>query len=244
MNNNMITSLLQQLNFNGMLAHLEQQADETQSPDIETLLQSELAYRQARSIEYRLKLAKLPQVKQLDTFEWHAIPCPNQTLQTVKTLKFIANQENVLLMGQSGTGKTHLALGLCYQAILQGHRARYYQFNRLARALLEAKQHHYEQRLFDHLYRFKLIVVDELGYLPLEEAPLQLMLEFLANAYESVSLVITTQLPFDQWQGYFKQAHSTQTIIDRLTHRCHIIETGDQSWRLKEKLKQSAQANN
>ena len=137
------------------------------------------------------------------------------------------------VMGSSGTGKTHLSLVLAHQALLNNFRIKFYFFSDLARHLIYAKEHRYEQNFIARLQRFHLLIIDELGYLPIEQQAGALLFELFSKLYEKTSLIITTHLTFDEWASLFGNPKSSKAIIDRITHHCTILETGNKSWRLK-----------
>ena len=135
------------------------------------------------------------------------------------------------VMGSSGVGKSHLAIGLAFTAIERNYRVRFYTLNELASQLLNARAHNYEINFMDSVKRFNLIVVDELGYVPIKPESGPLLFELFAKLYEQSSIIITTHLRFEEWSEIFGNAKATKAIIDRLTHHCKIIETGNKSFR-------------
>ena len=232
--------LLKELRFNGMLAHLDESmalSEMRKMTGIELMqhfLTVEAAHRQTRSLAYRLTLAHLPQVKSLDHFEWSNIPNQPEKLSLLNQCQFITQKQNLLLIGGSGTGKSHMALAIAYKALQDNFRVRFYFFSDLARQLLQAKEHRYEQSFIARLQRFHLLVIDELGYLPIDQQSGALLFELFSKLYEKTSLIITTHLTFDEWAPLFGNAKASKAIIDRITHHCIILETGNKSWRLRE----------
>lgn len=240
MQNKAIENHLFQLNLKGMLSALNtdvyQQSmtpEQWQSLMLE-LLEAELAYRQARSYTYRLTLSRLPQIKTFDEFIGQNLPIKAGKLEQLAHCDFIPAHENVLLIGGSGTGKSHIALALAHRALQKNYRIKFYKFNDLARDLMVAKTHSYESKFIQKLMRFHMLVIDELGYLPIDHKAGALLFELFSGFYEKGSLVITTHLVFDEWAEIFGNMKSTQALIDRVTHHCHLLETGNESWRLKE----------
>lgn len=236
--------LLKELRFKGMLMHL----DEIMALDrlkplpcvdlLEKLLEIEKAHRKSRSFAYRLEIAKLPYLKSVEHFDWSNTPVCAQKINTLMEGHFIRNQENLLFIGGSGTGKTHLSLALAHQALQHNFRVKFYFFSDLARQLVYAKDRRYEQNFMASLLRFHLLIIDELGYLPVDSQAGPLLFELFSKLYEKTSLIITTHLTFDEWASLFGNPKSSKAMIDRITHHCTIVETGNQSWRLKEgKLK-------
>jgi DNA replication protein DnaC len=152
-------------------------------------------------------------------------------LKNIDIQKVVDNHENILLIGGSGSAKTHLAIGLAFTAIERSYRVRFYTLNELATQLLNARTHNYEIKFMDSVKRFHLIVIDELGYVPIKHEARFLLFELFAKLYEQSSLIITTHLRFEEWGDIFGNPKATKVIIDRLTHHCQIIETGNKSFR-------------
>lgn len=161
-------------------------------------------------------------------------PVERETLDQLGECAFVSQKHNILLIGGSGSGKTHIALATAYAALQQRYRVKFYVFSDLARQLLKAKDHHYEGNLMNRLLYFQVLVIDELGYLPIDQAASHLLFELFSKLYERVSLVITTHLSFEEWAPLFGSSKASRAILDRVTHHCTIIETGEDSWRLKE----------
>jgi len=192
---------------------------------LKKLLTAEYEYKKSRSLCYRLQLAKFPGIKLLqDTAQ-------AKLIQKIDIEKVIDNRENIMLIGGSGSAKTHLAIGLAFTAIERGYRVRFYTLNELATQLLDARNHNYETKFMESVKRFRLIVIDELGYVPIKHEARFLLFELFAKLYEQSSLIITTNLRFEEWGDIFGNPKATKAIIDRLTHHCHIIETGNKSFR-------------
>ncbi len=241
MRNEAMLSLLKTLMFNGMLSQFDEimEASEiTKLNGIELMqqfLETEIAYRQTRSLRYHLDMARLPQVKSLDNFDCHELPIQKEQLITLADCQFIIEKSNLLLIGGSGSGKTHITLAIAYAALQKLLRVKFYLFGDLARHLLQAKEHRYETNFMTRLQRFHLLVIDEMGYVPIDSQAGPLLFELLSKLYEKTSLIITTHLTFDEWAPFFGGgAKSSKAIIDRITHHCKILETGNISWRLKE----------
>lgn len=241
----LIEELLKKLHCNGMLENFQdiiETAKEKHEPWIQTLrqlLEVEVEYRKTRSLIYRLKLAKLPQIKTIENFDTNESPLEKNMLDELTECQYIQEAENILLVGGSGTGKSHIALSLAHVALQQGYKVKFYKFSELARKLLQAKEHRYEANLMAHLQRFNLLIIDEVGYLPIDKQAGSLLFELFSNMYEKVSLILTTHLAFNEWGELFGNLKATKAIIDRLTHHCKILETGNVSWRLKERTNQT-----
>jgi DNA replication protein DnaC len=235
-----IREQLKLLGFKGMLPYFDEMLELNKDQHLPwqeiflSLLKSEMCYRQTRSFMYRLGLAKLPQLKSLDNFNLEGLPMNPEILAKTKSLTFINDHHNLLIIGGSGSGKTHLALGLAQAALQKNYRIRFYKFVNLARALLMAEQHNYQASLMARLQNFHLLIVDEFGYLPIDIKASPLLFELFSNLYEKTSILLTTHLTFDEWGDIFGNPKSTKAIIDRVTHHCLILETGNKSWRLKE----------
>lgn len=235
-----LQNLLKTLRFNGMLAHFGELVEVCESQKLTNIelmcrfLEVEVAHRQTRSLLYRLDLAKLPQIKSLDNFEWSNTPIQQEQVTSLLQGEFIARKQNLLLVGGSGSGKTHIALALAHAALQKDYRVKFYRFTDLARSLLHAKEHRYEASFMSRLQRFHVLVIDELGYLPVDQQASCLLFELFSKFYEQVSLIITTHLTFDEWAPLFGSPKTSKAIIDRITHHCTILETGNKSWRLKE----------
>lgn len=199
------------------------------------LAEIEIADRKRRAAERRVKKARLPVLKTLDTFDFTAQPSLNQTL--VRELlrgEYLDRCENVLLIGNSGTGKTHLATALAFTACQQGHRARFFTVTGLVTQLLERREQKELERFHRQLERLDLLVLDELVYVPCSKAGAELLFEVVSRAYERTSLVVTTNLPFESWTEIMGSERLTGALLDRLTHRIHILEANGESYRLKE----------
>ena len=204
------------------------------------LVERELLDRERKAAERRVKEARFPVVKTLDTFDFRTQPSINESL--VRELmggEYIDNRENILLIGNSGTGKTHLACALAFAACAQGRRVRFFTVTGLVAELLECREEKKLQRLHKQLERFHLIVLDELGYVPFSKVGAELLFEVVSQSYERNSLIVSTNLPFENWPEVLGSERLTGALLDRLTHRIHIIEANGESYRLKYAKKHS-----
>lgn len=210
------------------------------------LCERELSDREQRAAERRVKAAKFPVLKTLDMFDFTTQPSLNQEL--VRELlrgEYIERRENVLLIGNSGTGKTHLATALALMAYAQGRRVRYFTTTALVTHLLEKREERGLERFQKQLERHDLLVLDELGYVPFTKTGAELLFEVVSRAYERTSLIVTTNLPFENWTEVMGNERLTGALLDRLTHRVHILEANGESYRLRdsrERLRRSAKS--
>jgi DNA replication protein DnaC len=197
------------------------------------LVERELIDRERRATDRRIKEAQFPVIKTIDSFDFKAQPSINEPL--VRELlrgDYIPKQENLLLVGNPGTGKTHLACALGFAACSQGKRVRFYTTTGLVTQLLEAREERTLQRLQKQLERQDVLLLDELGYVPFSKAGAELLFDVVGRAYERTSLIVTTNLPFEQWTEVLGSERLTGALLDRLTHRVHILEANGQSYRL------------
>jgi DNA replication protein DnaC len=199
------------------------------------LTEREVADREQRAAERRVKAARFPVTKTLDTFDFAAQPSLNQELvRELLRSEYLDRHENVLLIGNSGTGKTHLATALGFAACQQGRKVRFFTATGLVTQLLERREDRQLERSQQQLERMDLIVLDELGYVPFSKAGAELLFEVVSRAYERTSLIVTTNLPFEHWTEVLGSERLTGALLDRLTHRVHILEANGPSYRLRE----------
>lgn len=202
------------------------------------LTERELIDRERRSTERRIRDAQFQVIKTLDTFQFAAQPSINEALiRELVRGEYIGKRENILLVGNPGTGKTHLAIALGFAACSQGKRVRFITATGLVTQLLESQENRSLQRLTRQLKQLDLLILDELGYVPFSKTGAELLFDVVSQAYERASIIITTNLPFEKWTEIMGSERLTGALLDRLTHRVHILEANGESYRLKDAKK-------
>jgi DNA replication protein DnaC len=206
------------------------------------LSELELLDRERRATERRIKQARFQVVKSLDSFDFLALPSLNKALVLeLARCEFIDRKENVLALGNSGTGKTHIALGLGLVACQKGYRVRFTTAASLVHELIEAKDEKRLLRFQKLMTSYQLLIIDELGFVPLSKTGAEMLFEIFSLRYERGATLVTSNLPFNEWTEVLGSERLTGALLDRLTHHVHILEMNGESYRLKESKRKRPQ---
>ena len=217
------------------IAQISQQDQSSFEVFLLRLFEREIHDREIRARERRIKGAKFPVIKTLDSFNFTEQPGIDPVLiRELMVGEYIDQRENVLLIGNSGTGKTHLATALGFAACEQGRKVRFFSATGMVTMLLERRDEKALDRFHKQLDRLDLVILDELGYIPFSKAGAELLFEVISRAYERTSIILTSNLPFESWTEVFGSERLTGALLDRLTHRIHIIEANGESFRLRD----------
>lgn len=240
---------LKKLRLPSMLKHYHKLADEaaqhnkTHEQYLLMLLDEEIRSREENTRASRIRQARFPTPKTLSQFDFASLPALNKPLVLkLAQGEYLGAAENIVLLGNSGTGKTHLATALGMEACAQGKKVLFHTAAELVTLLTEAQAEYRLSRVAHRLSQVDLLIVDELGYLPLAENGLKLLFSLLSKRHEKSSTIVTTNLPFEQWGGIFGDLAMTVALVDRLAHRCHLLEMNGDSYRFKEGLRKKEAA--
>jgi DNA replication protein DnaC len=242
--NMLLTSYLKRLRMPTVEANYAKMADDAAESNMNymeyllALMEAEICQRETNMRKRRLAGARFPYEKTLDSFEFAQLPnLAREAVLQIAVGEYIRKCENVIMLGPTGVGKTHLSIALGVIACGQGKRVRFYTAAGLVNELLEAAKAHQLSKMDARLSRYELIVLDEVGYVPFSQEGARLLFNFISSKYERGPLIITSNLEFGKWTSVFGDEHLTGALLDRLTHHCHILEMNGDSYRFRESIK-------
>jgi len=244
----LLETYLKQLRLPTFLRHYRQFAQDAAQANLSydryllALAEQEIVQRERSRQIQRIKAARFPLLKELADFDFSCLPGLNkQRVLELAQGDYLRKAESILLVGNPGLGKTHVAIGLALAACRQGHRVRFYNAAGLVNELMQAQEEHRLPRLLAMALKQQLIVLDELGFIPFSPTGAQLIFQFCSTLYERAAMIVTTNLRFADWTQVFGDERLTAALLDRLTHKAHVLEFVGESYRFRQRMQRDAQ---